>query len=118
MKVYKMNDYEWIASNWDARKTLDWYLKETGLSEEDNPLEDVRECDLDKDGMWWECLDREHINELEAQGITKTLKTKKPQFGNLEKVGNRWYVYIPFREALKRYGFTEDSNPVLIATSY
>lgn len=35
MKVYEMNDYEWVASNLSAEETNEWYKNEFGLSDDD-----------------------------------------------------------------------------------
>lgn len=54
IKVYKMNDYEWWASKLSIEDTEAFYEKEIG---EVNDLEDIEECDIDKEGMWWELED-------------------------------------------------------------
>lgn len=121
IKVYKMNDYEWWASRLDPRETLDVYLKEYGLDEEDNPLEDIIECDIDKEGMWWETeseidlktlgdLD-EIVNYEEINGRAR----RRPKFGNLMRRCGSVFAYIPFREAIERNGIYED--PFMIAST-
>lgn len=49
MKVFKMDDYDWVASE-TIGQAIDYYLSETGCDYED--LE-VKECDIDEEGMWW-----------------------------------------------------------------
>lgn len=78
IKVYKMNDYEYWVSKWDVKATNEWYLKEHELEEQENPLEDIRECDLDTERMWWGSGENcEHITFRE--GINKeNLDFKEP----------------------------------------
>lgn len=47
IKVYKMNDHEWWASPWDIETTNEYYKKEHGLTEEENPIEEIEECSID-----------------------------------------------------------------------
>ena len=108
IRVFKMNDYEWWASKWDMKRTNEWYKKEHGLSEEDNPLEDIRECNLDTEGMWWETEDKEDIERLgdhdeiisieKINGMTKT----KATFGNLQRKYGEVYKFISLREAVEK----------------
>lgn len=111
IKVFKMNDYEWWASKWNKEETNEFYKKEIG---EENSLEEIRECDLDKEGMWWNTGDKEDIEKLGdndeiisvevVDGITK----RKTKFGDLQRQYSEIYKFIPLREALVKHGdFTE-----------
>ena len=42
VKLFKMNDYDWVAAE-SAEQANEWYKKEYGLSDEDQPLEEVTE---------------------------------------------------------------------------
>ena len=98
IKVYKMNDYEWWASKWDKETTNEWYKIEIA---EDNDLEEVTECDLDKDGLWDEITDDNSF-----------LKENKGT--NFRRIGSQLFEWITFREAIeKNIDFTE---PYLIAS--
>lgn len=114
VKVFRMNDYEWWATKLDKEETNEFYLKETGLDEEDNPLEEIEECNLDKEGMWWETEDPADIEELgdadEIIGIEKVgnQTRSKVQLGNLMRRGNEVYKFISLREALKKHGDFEE----------
>ena len=115
IRVYQMNDCEWWASKLDKRATLNFYLKETCLTEEENPIEEVRECDIDKEGMWWETDDPEDIERLgDADEIIEFVKingqtrSKVLQLGNLQRIYGKVFKLISFREALEKHGdFTE-----------
>lgn len=125
IKVYQMNDYEWWASKLDKRETLDFYLKETGVTEEENPLEDIRKCDIDKECVWWETTDKEDIerlgdyDEIVHYKDTRRGKVRNPQVGNLKRIGNEVYKYITLREAIKKheeeYGISD--TPFMIAST-
>ncbi|GEM_PF-1156375 len=120
IKVYKMNDYEWWASKWDKQETNEWYKKEHGLSEQDNPIEEVVESDLDKEGMWWETEDKEDIKKLgdsdEIIGfeIVNGQHKRKVTPGDLIRKGNEVYKYITFREAIAKDIYFKD--PYCIAS--
>lgn len=121
IKVYKMNDYEWWASRLDPRETLDIYLKECGLEEEDNPIDYISECDIDKEGMWWQTESEEDLKTLgdldeivnyeEVNGRPR----RRPKFGNLIRRYGEVFKYIPFREAIQRNGTYKD--PYMIAST-
>lgn len=121
IKVYKMNDYEWWASRLDPRETLDIYLKEYGLEEEDNPIDYISECDIDKEGMWWQTESEQDLKTLgdldeivnyeEVNGRPR----RKPKFGNLIRRYGEVFAYIPFREAIERSGPYKD--PYMIAST-
>ena len=42
VKLFKVNDYDWVAAE-SAEQANEWYKKEYGLSDEDQPLEEVTE---------------------------------------------------------------------------
>lgn len=119
IKVYKINDYEWWASKLDKRKTLDFYLKETGIEEEENPLEDITECDINQEGMWWETNDKTDIerlgdsDELIHYEDTPRGKVKTPKFGDLWRLGSEIYKFTSFREVIEKIG--EYNEPYMIA---
>lgn len=121
IKVYKMNDYEWWASKWSIEKTNEYYKKEYGLTEEENPTEEIEECDLDKEGMWWEIDATEE--EIKALGdkeelimIDMTSKRKRIAPGSLKRCGSDVYRYITLGEAITKENiyFVE---PYCIATT-
>lgn len=116
VKVFKMDDYEWWASKWDKGNTHDYYLKEYGLDKEDAPIEDIQECNLDTEGMWWTTEDPADIERLgDADEIInyETIngrKVRKTKFGNLTRMfGNgEVHKFISLREALRRHGDFEE----------
>lgn len=122
MKVYQMNDYEFWVSPWDKRRTLDYYLEYMEIDEKDNPIESIRECDIDKEGVWFEIEDKADIERLgESDEILHYKKTNqgliiKPEFGDLMKKNDVMYKYISFREAIEKIG--EYNEPYCIVSTY
>lgn len=122
MKVYQMNDYEFWVSPWDKRRTLDYYLEYMEIDEKDNPIESIRECDIDKEGVWFETEDKADIERLgESDEILHYKKTNqgliiKPEFGDLMKKNDVMYKYISFREAIEKIG--EYNEPYCIVSTY
>lgn len=120
INVYKMNDYEWWASKWNVNDTNEYYKKEYGLTEEENTTEEIEECDLDKEGMWWETNAIEDIETLgdneEYTLYDTSIKGKRILPGSLKRCGSDVYRYITFREAITKENiyFVE---PYYIATT-
>lgn len=125
VKVYKMNDYEWWASKLCPRETRDIYLEEYDLDKDDNPLEDIRECNIDEEGMWWRTTDE---NDLKAIGDLHEIVNyenvmgnaeRKPKFGNLSRIDGEIFIYIPFRNAIQRHRADAGSyeGPYMIAST-
>jgi hypothetical protein len=110
VKIYKMNDYSWFASKWDMEKTNEYYNQKV----DDNDIEDVEECDLDKDGMWWETTDKADI-EMLGEFDEVTSDTSKISIGDLMCRGGEIYKFTSFRDVLaENKDFTE---PYEIATT-
>lgn len=118
IKVYKMDDYEWWASKWDKEKTNNFFNEEYGT---ENEIEDVKECDLDKDGMWYATNNPKDIEELgdndeiisieKVNGMTK----RKVAFGDLMRRDGEVFKYMSLRNVLKLHGDFE--KPFMIATT-
>ena len=118
IKVYRMDDYEWWASKWDKKRTNDFFNEEYGT---DNEVEDIRECDIDKEGMWWETTDIKDIERLggyeelisteEVNGMTR----RKTSFGDLIRKDGLVFKFTSFRDVLKIQGDFEE--PHMIATT-
>ena len=121
LNVFRMNDIEWWCTHMDLKEFYTWYLKEHGLDPEDNPLDEVSECDLDKQGMWW--IYEDSINQkrlakaYEKQGdIEKHHKGYKTCIGQVRDCYNGKYAeMIPFRKAIDLYGLY--TGPFCIAAT-
>ncbi len=100
IKVYRMNDYEWWASKWGKKATNEYYKKTMGVSEEDNPVEQVLQCDLDMDGMWYTTEDEQDITKLGEHD--EIINPCRVQFGDLKRMDGEVYKYIPLREAVMK----------------
>lgn len=105
-KIYQWDEYSWYATNWDLDETIKWY-QENITEMEPESIDDIEECDLDKDGVWVETTDLadiEKIGDMENFSFSPHEKT----FGDLRRHGYSVTKWTSFREALKAYeGFTE-----------
>lgn len=103
IKVYKMNEYEWLASKWSIEKTNEWYENHF----DDNPIEDVKECNLDTEGMWYLTTDKKDIerlggsDELFSYEIINGNHKRKTQFGDLIRRDGEIYKFISYRDAIQ-----------------
>lgn len=43
VKLFRMNDYDWVAAE-SAEQANEWYKKEYGLSDYEQPLDEVKEA--------------------------------------------------------------------------
>ena len=119
-KVYRMNDYEWWASNLTPEETLEHYMLETGIEPEDTyPVEEITECNLDKDGMFIPLEDSEKIAELEKSGLSEQIVKVGHGygFGTIKKFNCEWFIKVPFRKALEYNKFSVDDKPFCIAST-
>lgn len=105
-----MNDYEcWATKHEYAEDLNDWYNKHIA----ENDIEDVRLCDLDKEGMWYITTDEKDIKRLGNNA--SLISEPKIQFGDLMKYEDSVVKFISFREAIKYdLDFTE---PYCIAST-
>lgn len=123
MKVFKMNDCDWVASK-SMEEAIAWYKKETGV--EDDEL-DVRECDLDNEGMWIETNSKEDLKELgESDEISSCEKVDgkiipKTKFGDLKRYDGLVWKFVSFKESIKKDiedGYGEFDNYIISSTEY
>lgn len=106
-----MNDYDWVASKLTKEQTNDYYCKEFS---DDNDIENVTECNLDTEGMWWETNDKADIKTL-GDNDEFIQDNKKCTIGDLMRRGNDTYKIIPFRKAITLMG--DYSEPYIISTT-
>lgn len=118
LKVFQMNDCDWCVTDGFAEDANGWYNNEY---ESMNDIEDVRLCDLDKEGMWYLTEDVEDIKELgdADESVSYELidgkHKRNVQVGDLMRRDGEVYKYISFREALAKEG--EYIEPYIIATT-
>jgi hypothetical protein len=113
--VYKLNEYEWWASKLSIEETEAFYEKEIG---EENDIEDIEECNIDKEGMWWEIETgtKEHEEAtLKLNGLSKWKQEKELTSGDLMNDDGTISKWITFREAIERSG--EYCEPFCIAST-
>ena len=104
LKVFKMNDYEWWCTHIGLKEFYTWYLKEYGLDTEDNPLDDIVECDLDNDGMWFEFKDEANICRLEKE-LNGLNEVCKGGIGDIKRTSYGIIEMVSFRKAIDLIGY-------------
>lgn len=108
MKVFKMNDYEWVAAE-NKEEAIKFYLKEIEAEEDDL---DVREVNMNKDGMYTE------INLDDAKFIIDKLARGEYTNGHREirfcHGDCGLAIYKTFAEVINDEKITE---PCIIATT-
>lgn len=117
LHVYRMDDCEWWLSHLSKEETREIYINEYGVKEEDIDLEEIEECDLEKDGMFWhfdnqpeiEILIKALLNGKVSQKIN--FKGKEICLLNIEGAE----IWVPFRRAIELSGKYE--KPYMIATT-
>lgn len=104
IRVYQMNDSEFFASKWSIEETNEWYKKEYGIDEVDNPTEEICLCDLDAEVVWRETTDE---NDLEVIGQFNGVSGYYGPIssaGDLEAIGSKVYKCLSLRQALIENG--------------
>lgn len=112
IKVYKMNEYDFVASKLDKKETNELYKKEYGLDEEENPIEEVRECSLINEGAWYITEDEKDFKEL-GEGIEVKKDVNMTSIGDLKREGEDVLKFISFEELL---GDWDSETPQIIAS--
>jgi len=107
IKVYKMDEYDWVATDKSFDETVEWYGK---LSEpmDEEQIEDISECDISTEGFWKNIYSDIELEEYNANkhGEPKDGDRYSTYYGNCE-----WTIYERF---LKDYTGT---YPFVIATT-
>ena len=75
MRVFKLNEYDWVAAE-TMEEAIEWYLKETGLSREDAIDEPEEEEYLDSKMRVDEAMDSEQITLKEQ--ISRHIQAGEP----------------------------------------
>lgn len=91
LKVYKMNDCDWVLSALPKEETNEWYKKQFDYSDEEQLVEDVLESSLDE-GYWEECDLLDIIGELES-AEDKEFKVK---------TDNGYWIWVSFEESIEQ----------------
>ena len=104
VKVYRMNDYDFVASHLSLEATNEWYSKEY----DNNELDDVKELNIEIDWMWYEIKDMDEKAKIFINNdLSYSDKYKQVGFYIFEKV--------TLKEALERDG--EYKEPYIIAST-
>lgn len=112
IKVFMMNEYDFVASKLDKKETNEWYKKEYEFDEEENPLEDVRECSLLNEGAWCVTNDEKDIVRLgENDEVKKDISMTS--IGDLKREYCEVLKFTSFEEILKGW---DSEKPQVIAS--
>lgn len=101
MRVFRFNEFDWVAAKTE-QEARDWYMKQTGLNEEDafDPTY-YGESDIDKGWMWYSFDD---LPEEEKDNCAVDIRT----------FGQELFVKKSFRYVLNQENHTE---PFIIAST-
>ena len=110
MKVFKMNEYDWVAAK-GIDEAQESYLKDTGVGEEENPFDEITECDIDNEGVWVEVNDDKELAKLFNN--PKGTFQDDGGLGSYKIIGGDWFRKVPFRDVLP----TEEQAPFVIAST-
>ncbi|MBB6625240.1 hypothetical protein H7E67_17630 [Clostridium gasigenes] len=131
IKVYKMNDYSFVASKWSIEETNKWYENLF----DDNNIEDIEELNIKETGMWLETNNIEHLDRLGDSDEITSMKTVNgnsvgctqfgdlctqfgdlcTQFGDLMRRSGGIYILTSYEDVLLMEGDFEE--PYEIATT-
>lgn len=107
MKAFRLNEYDTVAAK-SLDEAKDFYLKETGLPEEEAFDDDYeKECDLDNEnvGMFVSDMSAEEIKNASMYS-----SFKKETFRGHE------VIFLSFRDEIKLHGKTEPY--IICSTEY
>jgi hypothetical protein len=110
-KVYKMDDYSWVATPWDLDKTTEWYQQEyADLDAED--IQNIQEADITKECIW----DEVSIGDTIVDEV-KMANQSKPTVGEYRVLGGSVCRYITLQDALMRHVPLDNPQPFIIAST-
>lgn len=100
MKVYKIMDgkhdpIDWIAA-WNIQEALDYYKYEYGVDADDYTLEDLKEVDIKKEGMWYGFSYPQFLAWLEGYLQIQELRIRNSGMGDYDVS-----VWLTFDEVLQ-----------------
>lgn len=110
IKIYKMDDYDYVVAN-NIKEAIEFYTNEMSIDEDEL---DIKECNIDKEGMWIETMDKKDLEKLKNIKEIIYRTNDKIEFGSLMKKYNKVYKFTSFREVIKQNG--EYIQPYIIAT--
>lgn len=101
MKVFRVDEYQWIA----APTLIHALVEFDGQDElEVEYLQDIEECDIDKNGMW----DSENVTDQEkidyADGKLTIGKASDAKFGDYGVFASELCKWTSFYDVIKRQG--------------
>ena len=115
MKVFKVDEYQWIAAP-SLLHALALYDEQIGLEVE--YLNDIEECEIEKMGMWDSTGIMQSEKEAFEQGILKIYepqKNKKMEFGDYGVFAGELCKWTSFADVIKSQ---EVGTYVIACTEY
>ena len=111
-KVYKINECEWYATDGTLGELIGWYDKNVDTIEDVEELQEIKECNIEKEGVWSEKNvtpeDIERLGDLDEYG------SRPRQFGDLRRHEGEIVKYQSFKNIL---GDDEIKEPYQIAST-
>lgn len=105
-----MNDCSWFASKWTLEETNKFYES----TYDENDIEEVKEVDIEKEGMWIETTDPNDIISIgDSDEISSTFTYS--HLGDLMRRGNEVYKFTSYKEVIALNG--DFKEPYEIATT-
>lgn len=108
-KVFKMDEYAWMCAR-TKEEALRVYIEEYDADEDEKY--NIRECDLDKEGMWYG-FDSEELKLFLKCDEMKERKISKDPTGSWDFV-----IWMTFREVLKEESGNMKYPFIIACTEY
>lgn len=116
LHVYKMNDCEWWLSHLSIEETRELFLKEYGLDEDDSPIDEIYEEDINTFTRY----DEVDYNNMNTELLLKFSKNKREGIRYVDYNGkkydgiyNEWFEISNIDRILEIDG--EYTEPYLVA---
>lgn len=82
-KVYRINEYEWYATNGTLGELIGWYDKNVDSIEDVDTLQGIEESNIETEGMWSER--NVTPEDIERLGDADEYCSRHPVFGDLKR---------------------------------
>ena len=113
MKVYRLNECEWYATNGTLGQLIGWYDKNVDSIDDPDEICDIEECNLETEGMWSDS--NVTPDDIKKLGNLDEYCSNPPEFGDLMRQGGEVVKYQSFKDIL---GNDDIKEPYCIASSY
>jgi len=110
VKIYNVDDSEWIASKLNKKETIEWYNEEFSEYREDEALEDESLYD----GMWF----NKHLTDRECDIIKWFTNDDYYNDGKFMVEDDEVWEFVTYKFVIEYFGYdkNDDTEPFIIAT--